>query len=129
MEENLFLNIDGVNVDGIEEGDYTAYEQELGTFERMISGRMIEELRAKVWVIEVSYGDIDMDTLSLLTAAMSNTRTHQITFLPPNGSTELVSSQFHLTTLPQPTLSRWLPGTTPMWSGYTLHFEEINGHD
>lgn len=129
MGENIFLNIDGVIVDGIEEGGYTAYEQELGTFERMISGRMIEELRAKVWIVEVSYGDIDIDTLSELTAAMSATRTHQVTFLPSNGSTSLVTSKFHLTTLPQPTLSRWLPGTTPMWSGYTLHFEEINGHD
>lgn len=129
MDETVFLNIDGVIVDGIEEGDYTAYEQELGTFERMISGRMIEELRGKVWVVEVSYSDIDIDTLSLLTAAMSTTRTHQVTFLPSNGSTDLVTSSFHMTTLPQPTLSRWLPGTTPMWSGYTLHFEEINSHD
>lgn len=129
MDENVFLNIDGVIVDGIEEGSYTAYEQELGTFERMISGRMIEELRGKVWVVEVSYSDIDIDTLSLLTAAMSTTRTHQVTFLPSTGSTELVTSSFHMTTLPQPTLSRWLPGTTPMWSGYTLHFEEVNSHD
>lgn len=129
MDETVFLNIDGVIVDGIEEGDYTAYEQELGTFERMISGRMTEELRAKVWVVEVSYANIDVDTMSLLTAAMSTTRTHQVTFLSSKGSTELVTSSFHLTTLPQPTLSRWLPGTTPMWSGYTLHFEEINGHD
>lgn len=129
MDENLFLNIDGVLVDGIEEGDYTAYEQELGTFERMISGRMIEELRAKVWIVEVSYSDIDTETLNLLNSVLAIRRTHQITFLPSTGSTELVTSNFHLTVLPQPTLSRWLPGTTPMWSGYTLHFEEINGHD
>lgn len=129
MDENVFLNIDGVIVDGIEEGGYTAYEQELGTFERMISGRMIEELRAKVWIVEVSYGDIDLETLNLLTSMMSNKRTHQLTFLPSTGGTDLVTSQFHLTVLPQPTLSRWLPGTTPTWSGYTLHFEEINGHD
>lgn len=128
MDENVFLNIDGVIVDGIEEGSYTAYEQELGTFERMISGRMIEELRAKVWIVEVSYGDIDCETMQILQSALSANRTHKLTFLPSTGGSKLVSGTFHLTTLPQPTLSRWLPGTTPMWSGFTLHFEEVSGH-
>ena len=39
--DNLFLTIDGINIEDVEEGGYTAYEQELGTFQRMISGRYI----------------------------------------------------------------------------------------
>ena len=46
MDENLFLSIDGFEIPDLEEDDYTAFEQELGVAERMISGRRIEELRA-----------------------------------------------------------------------------------
>lgn len=129
MELNKFLIIDGVVVDGIEEGGYTAYQQEIGTAERMISGRLVEEIRGKVWVVEVSYSDIDITTMNVLQTVMGATRAHQLQFLPSTGGTELVTSTFHLSTLPQPTLSRWLPSAEPMWSGYTLHFEEIRAHD
>ena len=46
---NMFLSIDGIEVEDLEEGDYTAYEEELGVSERMISGRRIEEVRATIW--------------------------------------------------------------------------------
>lgn len=127
--DNLFLTIDGINIEDVEEGGYTAYEQELGTFQRMISGRMIEELRAKVWVVEISFDEIDSQTMFALQSAIRSRRTHDLTFLPSVGGTELVSSTFQLTVLPQPSLTRWLPGTNPQWSGFTLHFEEVEGHD
>ena len=31
--ENMFLSIDGIEIEDLEEGDYTAYEEELGTNE------------------------------------------------------------------------------------------------
>lgn len=127
--DNLFLVIDGVEIDGIEEDDYTAYEEELGVTDRMISGRLVEELRATVWVVEVNYREIDSETLEKLTKAIKATRKHQLFFLPSSGGEELKTGFFHLSTLPQPTLTRWLPGTKPKWSGYTLRFEEIDGHD
>lgn len=129
MDDTVFLNIDGVIVEDLQEGGYTAYEQELGSFERMISGRMVKELRSKVWIVEVSYEDIDTDTMNLLQAVLRTRQEHQLTFLPSTGETELVTSTFHLTVLPTPTLRSWLPGTSPAWSGFTLHFEEVNGHD
>lgn len=126
---NLFLSIDGVEIDGIEENGYTAYEQELGVSDRMASGRLVEELSATIWVVEVSYNDIDADTMERLQTAMKSTRNHQLFFLPSTGGTELKTGFFHLTVQPQPTLTRWLDGTVPRWSGFTLRFEEINGHD
>lgn len=126
---NLFLSIDGIEIDGIEEGDYTAYEEELGVSDRMISGRRVEEIRATVWVVQVNYSSIYADTMLSLQTALHATRRHFLVFLPSTGGTELVSGYFHLTAQPQPTLSRWLEGTTPEWSGFTLRFEEIDGHD
>lgn len=129
MGENIFLIIDNIPVDGIEEGGYTAYEQELGVSERMISGRLVEEIRGKVWVVEVSYNDIDVDTMGRLQAAMGGMREHRLQFLPPAGGVGMASGQFAMTMLPQPTLSRWLPGTLPQWAGYTMRFEEVTPHD
>lgn len=126
---NLFLSIDGIEIDGIEEGDYTAYEEELGLSDRMISGRRIEEIRATVWVVQVNYSGIDADTMYRLQTALHSTRRHFLVFLPSTGGSNLKTGYFHLTAQPQPTLSRWLEGTNPEWSGFTLRFEEIDGHD
>lgn len=131
---NMFLSIDGVNVSGsppygIESGNYTAYEQELGVNDRMISGRYVEELRGRIWVVEVSYNSIDDETLTELQTALHSTRKHELFFLPSTGGTEVKSGYFALTTLPQPSLSSFITGSTPLWSGFTLHFEEIDSHD
>ena len=127
--DNLFLTIDGINIEDVEEGGYTAYEQELGTFQRMISGRYIQEVRAKVWVVEIAYDEIDSQTMFALQSVLRSRRTHELTFLPSVGGTDRVTSTFLLTTLPQPSLTRWYPGESPYWSGFTLHFEEVEGHD
>lgn len=126
---NLFLSIDGIEIDGIEEGDYTAYEEELGVSDRMISGRRVEEVRAKVWVVQVNYSSILADVMERLQTALHATRRHFLVFLPSTGGEELKTGYFHLTAQPQPTLTRWYDGTTPEWAGFTLKFEEIDGHD
>ena len=128
MAENLFLSIDGVEIEDLEEDDYKAYEEELGVSDRMISGRRVEELRATVWVVELSYAAIDAGTMARLNQVLKAKRQHELFFLPSTGGTELVTGTFHLTALPQPSLKSWT-GDVPQWSGYTLHFEEINGHD
>lgn len=127
--DTLFLSIDGVIVEDVEENGYTAYEEELGTFERMISGRMVKEIRSKVWIVEISYEDISTETMLSLQSVLKSRQEHQLTFLPSDGTTELITSLFHLTVLPAPTLRSWLPNTNPSWASFTLHFEEINGHD
>lgn len=128
-KQTLFLSIDGVDIEDAEEGDYTAYEQELGVSERMISGRRVEELRATIWIVEVGLTSIDADTLRTLQNVLHSRREHELFFLPDNGSTDLVTGKFHLTVLPSPTLKRWRNGENPAWSGFTLHFEEVDGHD
>lgn len=130
MEENVFLIIDDIEIPDLEQDDYTAFEEELGVSDRMIYGRRVEELRATVWVVEVNFAAIDADTMSRLSVAFKASREHRLFFLPSTGGTELVTGTFHLTALPQPSLTRWTsPEEGPMWSGYTLRFEEIDGHD
>ena len=125
---NLFLSIDGVEVADLEEGDYTAYEQELGKAERMISGRRVEELRATIWVVALEYSAIGADVMAQLNAVFKASRKHQLFFLPSTGGTELVNGWFHLVSQPAPSLRRW-GADGPQWEGYALTFEEIDGHD
>ena len=127
MEENMFLSIDGFDVPDLEEGDYTAYEQELGVSERMISGRRIEELRATIWVVELNFSAIDAETMTTLNTVLKASREHQLFFLPSTGGEELVNGVFHLVEQPAPALSRW-DASGPMWSDYALRFEEVDGH-
>lgn len=125
---NMFLSIDGIEIEDLEEGDYTAYEEELGVSERMISGRRIEEVRATVWHVEVDFSSIDYETMQRLSEKLKSTRRHQLFFLPSTGGKELVQGWFHLVEQPQPTLTRW-SDAGPIWGDYTLTFEEIDGHD
>lgn len=128
MEDNLFLSIDGYEVEDLEEGDYTAYEEELGVSDRMISGRRVEEIRATIWKVEVNFSSISSDQMTAINSIMKASRKHQLFFLPSTGGKELVSGWFHLVEQPQPKLNRWT-SDVPMWGDYKLVFEEIDGHD
>lgn len=125
---NMFLSIDGIEIEDLEEGDYTAYEEELGVSERMISGRRIEEVRATIWHVEVDFSSIDYETMQRLSEKLKSTRRHQLFFLPSTGGKELVQGWFHLVEQPQPALTRW-SDAGPIWGDYSLVFEEIDGHD
>ena len=127
MDENLFLSIDGFEIPDLEEDDYTAFEQELGVSERMISGRRIEELRATVWVVELSFSAIDAETMAQLNTLLKASREHALFFLPSTGGEELVNGIFHLVEQPAPSLRRW-GDDGPQWADYTLRFEEVDGH-
>lgn len=124
---NLFLSIDGLEIADLVEGDYTAYEQELGTSARMASGRRVEEIGATVWVVELKYSSLDADTMATLNTILKASRTYELFFLPSTGGTELVTSTFQLAALPTPKLSRWR-SSTPEWADYSLRFEEVDGH-
>lgn len=127
MEDNLFLSIDGIEIEDLEEGDYSAYEQELGVQERMLSGRLVEELRATIWVVKLRFSAIDAGTMAKLNAAFKSSRDHTLFFLPSTGGTELATGTFHLMEPPSPALRSWT-GEAPMWEEYELTFEEVDGH-
>ena len=49
------LSINGIDLPETKNGKYKCYEQELGENIRMISGRLVTEVRSSVRVIEYSY--------------------------------------------------------------------------
>ena len=90
MAENLFLSIDGFEIEDLEEGDYSAYEKELGVSDRMISGRRVEELRATIWVVTLKYDAINYETMAALNTKLKARRTHELFFLPSTGGTGVI---------------------------------------
>lgn len=128
MDGKCFLIIDGIQIEDLLEGDYSAYEQELGRSERMASGRLVEELQGTIWVLQLNIDAIDAVTMASLSTALKSTREHELFFLPSTGGTELKTGYFHLSAPAAPSLRCWRGGL-PEWQGYALTFEEINCHD
>lgn len=122
-----FLIINNILIPDMEKDSLIIYESPLDQNLRMISGRMVIEERGSIWVIQANFEDIDTDLLKQLTASLRSNRVHIIAFLPPDGGTELVTSQFVLTEQPNPALRSW-QNDFPEWGGMSYTFEEERPH-
>ena len=92
----------------------------------MISGRMTEEVRGKVWRIDYSSARMsDSVTRQLLSALRSSGR-KAIGFLPDHGDA-LLSSTFLVESLTPPVLS-FFDGTEPVWTGLSFSLREVRPH-
>lgn len=125
--DKTFLVIDGILIPDMESGSLRIYQRDLGEYIRMINGRLVNEDRGYIWVIEADFEDIDTELLQQIDAAMAAKKNHTIAFLPPNGAKELISSEFYLTSTPTPALKSWME-ELPNWSGLAYVFEEIEPH-
>ena len=64
------LSINGIDLPETKNGKYKCYEQELGENIRMISGRLVTEVRSSVRVIEYSYDYMGNDLMRRLLTAL-----------------------------------------------------------
>lgn len=128
MNKN-FLIINNVLIPDLLENAISIYKKDLDQYIRMIGGNLVCEEVGYVWMIEVNRGEIDADNLRTLDAALyKNGKELTIAFLPPDGSTNMIVSQFFMTEGPKPSLKSWV-NELPEWSGYTMTFEEVDAHD
>lgn len=127
MDEKNFLIINNILIPDMESDSLIIYENPLDQYIRMISGRLVEEERGKIWVIQATFEDIDPDLFRELTASLRGNVEHVIAFLPPDGGKDIISSRFYLTQQPNPKLRSWL-NEYPDWGGLSYTFEEIEPH-
>ena len=105
---------------------YRAWEDTLREQVTMISGRIVEEVRGKVWRVEYTSGRMsDALTRQLLTALRAK-GSKPVTFLP-DDSDDMKASTFLVESLTPPTLA-FFDGTEPVWTGLAFTLREVKPH-
>lgn len=105
---------------------YMAYEDTLLEQIPMISGRLVEEVRGKVWRINYTSGQMLDNTVKQLLSVLRAKGSKPVTFLPDN-SDDMVSSTFLVESLTPPTLA-FFDGTEPVWTGLSFTLREVKPH-
>lgn len=105
---------------------YRAYEDVLREQVPMISGRLVEEIRGKVWRIDYTSGRIRDSIIKQLLEALRGNGSKAVTFLTDN-SDDMASSTFLVASLTPPTLS-FFDGSEPVWTGLSFTLREVKPH-
>lgn len=105
---------------------YNAYESILREQVPMISGRLVEEVRGKVWRIDYTSGRIRDSVVQQLLAALRASGSKAVTFLPDN-SDDMIPSTFLVESLTPPTLA-FFEGSEPVWTGLSFTLREVKPH-
>ena len=120
------LIINGQTLPNVSRDRYRCYEEVLGVNLEMASGRMVTELRGKVYRIEWSYDYLPSAAKdAILTALRGGNVT--VTFLPDVG-TEVKTSTFLCTSITEPTLA-FIRGGVAYWHNLGFSLREVRSHD
>lgn len=119
------LIIDGIELPEAKNDKYKCYEKELGESIRMISGRMVTEVRANVRVIEYAYDYMGNDLMRRVLAALRARKDLAVRFLDPSGDT-LQQSSFRCTKQPAPQFA-FAKNGTGLWHNISFTLEEVEG--
>ena len=114
------LSINGIDLPETKNGKYKCYEQELGENIRMISGRLVTEVRSSVRVIEYSYDYMGNDLMRRLLTALRS-----VQFLDPL-SDSMQSASFRCTKQPAPQFAFSRDGVG-LWNNIAFTLEEVEG--
>ena len=121
-----FLIIDEILVPEPDFDGYHAWEDTLREQIPMISGRLVEEVRGKVWRINYTSSRMSDSETRRLLAALRAKGSKTVAFLPDNGD-ELIISTFLVESLTPPVLA-FFDGTEPVWKGLGFTLREVKPH-
>lgn len=127
----LILDVAGMGVALPEsiKGGYTAFEEDLTVEVEMISGRLVKELRGKIWRVNYQYGFFnDADRARVVSACRSGRNSPIIcTFLQPETE-NTITSTFFVTAFTEPKFM-WSADGKPMWADFSVSLREVRPHD
>ena len=121
-----FLIIDEILVPEPDFDGYHAWEDTLREQIPMISGRLVEEVRGKVWRINYTSARMSDSETRRLLAALRAKGSKTVAFLPDNGD-ELIPSTFLVESLTPPVLA-FFDGTEPVWKGLGFTLRAVKPH-
>lgn len=120
------LTINGTPMPYVKLGGYACRTEVLSETVTMISGRMVEEIRGEVYVIDYNADSMRMETYQALVDALRAGGAITVQFLPDDG-TELMTSTFICTSRPAPTFQMAHLGE-PIWNGVAFSLREVAPH-
>lgn len=125
MSKPIQLIINDVRCPTTTRDRYQSYPQTLKETLTMADGTMVEEVVGIVQRISYVYDKMEDGTYKELLAALRGGGVKTVSYLPDDGSTELVTSRFIVESMTQPTLQFYL-NQTPRWHnvGFTLREAE-----
>lgn len=106
---------------------YKCYPSKLAEQLEMISGRMVEEIRGNVQMIEYSYDKLPDDVYIPLLAALRASPPIVATYLPDDSET-MVTGSFIVTSITAPAFA-FAVGGKALWHNTAFILREVKPHD
>ena len=114
------INLDGVRFPRVSGERYACWEEDL-------SGRMVEEVRGKVWRVRYSCDVLDEATHQLAMAALRSRGPLPATVLPDTGG-DPITSTFFVDSL-TPAAFAFEENGKAVWRGLGFTLREVRPHD
>lgn len=127
MKKPTQLIIDGVVFPTSTRDRYAAWEGILKQQVEMISTRVTEEVRGKVWRISYAREAMTDAEYAACMAVLQQIGSKTVTFLPNTGAAELQSSTFLVESISYPTLAFYDNGV-PKWRNLSFTLREVKPH-
>lgn len=121
------LRINGINLPETSWDKYRCYEELLSVRVEMISGRITEEQRGKVWKIEWAYDYMQNGSYRELLSILRSGALLDVVFLPDN-ETVYKTGFFRLESLNPPSYAFSRDGM-PLWHNFSFVLREESPHD
>lgn len=106
---------------------YSAYPEDLSRQVEMISGRVVEERRGKVWRVSYSADYLDDATKNAALAVLRGGTSFPAVFLPDTGA-EMVTATVRTESLTPPTFAFTSHGIV-RWHNLAFTLREVTPHD
>lgn len=107
-------------------GNYRCYPQLLTQQIEMISGRVVQEVRGTVQIIEYSYDYMGNDLMRQLNTVLRSGQSFPVAYLPDSGDS-LVVSTFLTVDFPVPEYA-FSRGGSPFWHNVAFQLREVSPH-
>lgn len=121
------LIIDGVRCPTTTRDRYHSYPETQRELLTMADRTMVEEVVGTVQRISWSYDKMPDSTYKELLAVVRGGGVKTVSYLPDDGSTDLVTSRFLVESIQQPTLQFYLNGL-PRWHNFGFTLREVEPH-
>lgn len=128
MSKPVQLIINDVVVPTTTRDRYQCYEIELKEVQTMADFSMTEDVGGLAWRIVYSYDKMPDATYQALRRALRGGGIKRVSFLPDDGSSELINGEFLVESISPATLQFYLNGV-PRWHNYGFVLREVTPHD